>query len=64
MGYFYCDFVLLEIEVKFEFNIGFLDLLILLFKYYEDEDDVMSEMDSDEYFSSLEKKKCFGWKKG
>lgn len=53
-----------EIEVKSEPNTGLPDPSILPSKYYEDEDDVMSETDSDEHSSSSEKKKRPGRKKG
>jgi hypothetical protein len=53
-----------EAEIKKEPNIGLPDPSILPSKFYEDEDDVMSETDSDGHSSSSEKKKRPGRKKG
>lgn len=64
MGHSHRDPALSEIEVKSEPNTGLPDPSILPSKYYEDEDDVMSETDSDEHSSSSEKKKRPGRKKG
>lgn len=58
------DPALSEAEVKKEPNLGLPDPSILPSKFYDDEDDVMSETDSDGHSSSSEKKKRPGRKKG
>ncbi|XP_061182783.1 protein C-ets-2-like isoform X2 [Saccostrea echinata] len=58
------DPALSEVEIKKEPNMGLPDPSILPSKYYDDEDEVMSETDSDGHSSSSEKKKRPGRKKG
>lgn len=58
------DPALSEVEIKKEPNLGLPDPSILPSKYYDDEDEVMSETDSDGHSSSSEKKKRPGRKKG